>query len=199
MDLNSSYELTIKLLIVGDSTVGKTNFIYRFIENNFKETYFASTGIDLKTTSINIDDKPIKIQIWDTAGQEKYKSITKTLFLKAQGILALYDVTSESSFFNLKNWLNLIEEECNPDVPIIIVGNKIDLENQRVIEKEKAIEYTNQKKIEYIETSSKTGENINKAIHLITKKVLQKLGHNRNLSFSLDSSSSKKKLNHGCC
>ena len=199
MDLNTEYEFTIKLLIVGDSTVGKTNFIHRFIENNFNENYFASTGMDLKTTSININDKIIKLQIWDTAGQEKYKSITKTLFLKAQGILALYDITSESSFINLKNWLSLIEEECNPDVPRIIVGNKIDLIDKRVIEKEKALEYATQKKIDYIETSSKTGENIHKSILLITKKVLQKLDHNRNFSFSLDSSSSKKKINHGCC
>ena len=180
--------------------VGKSSILSQYIKQVFPESPLPTIAIEFATKTIKIKEGGyIKAQIWDTAGQEKYKSITKTLFLKAQGILALYDVTSESSFFNLKNWLNLIEEECNPDVPIIIVGNKIDLFKKRVIEKEKAIEYATQKKIDYIETSSKTGENINKAIHLITKKVLQKLGHNRNLSFSLDSSSSKKKLNHGCC
>ena len=199
MDSNSEFELTIKLLIVGDSTVGKTNFICKFTEDKFKENYFASTGIDLKTTSIKIDGKNIKLYLWDTAGQEKYKSITKSLFLKAQGIIALFDVTNELSFMNLKNWLALIEEECNPDMPIIIVGNKIDLENQRVIEKEKAIEYTNQKKIEYIETSSKTGENIDKAITLITKKILEKLDYSSEFSFTLDSGTVKRKSKHSCC
>ena len=199
MDSNSEFELTIKLLIVGDSTVGKTNFIYKFTDDKFKENYFASTGIDLKTSSIKIDGKNIKLHLWDTAGQEKYKSMTKSLFLKAQGIIALFDVTNESSFINLKNWLTLIEEECNPDMPIIIVGNKIDLVNKRVIEKEKAMEYANQKKIDYLETSSKTGENVDKAINLITKKILEKLDYSSEFSFTLDSGTLKRKSKHNCC
>ena len=196
---NTDFEFTIKLLIVGDSTVGKSNFICRFTEDRFVENYMASTGIDLKTTSIEIEGKTIKLQLWDTAGQEKYRSITKSLFLKAQGIIALYDITSESSFVNLKNWLILINEECIPDIPIIIIGNKIDLEDQRIIVKEKAIEYAKQKNIEYIETSSKTGENIEKAIHLITSKVLEKADYNSDFSFTLDSGTVKRKAKHVCC
>ena len=197
MDSNSEFELTIKLLIVGDSTVGKTNFIYKFTDDKFKENYFASTGIDLKTTSIKIDGKNIKLHLWDTAGQEKYKSMTKSLFLKAQGIIALFDVTNESSFINLKNWLALIEEECNPDMPIIIVGNKIDLVNKRVIEKEKAMDYANQKKIEYLETSSKTGENIIKAITLLSEQILENSESIDDVSFRLDSISLQKRKK--CC
>ncbi len=199
MESNSEFEFSIKILIVGDSSVGKSNFIYRFIEDKFIDNYFASTGIDLKTTSIKMEGKKIKLQIWDTAGQEKYRSITKTLFLKAQGILALFDITSENSFINIKNWLFLIKEECNSDIPIIIVGNKNDLENKRVVEKEKAIEYAKQQNIEYIETSSKTGENIEKTIYLIVEKVLQKVDYNSDFSFTLDSGTVKKKIKHSCC
>ena len=191
--------MIFKIILIGDASVGKTKIIDKYISNEFTENSNATLGVEMYSKELQINQDKITAQIWDTAGQEKYKSITKTLFLKAQGILALYDITSESSFINLKNWLSLIEEECNPDVPRIIVGNKIDLIDKRVIEKEKALEYATQKKIDYIETSSKTGENIHKSILLITKKVLQKLDHNRNFSFSLDSSSSKKKINHGCC
>ena len=199
MNPDQDYEFLIKLLIIGDSTVGKTNFVSKFIESKFNENYFASTGIDLKKTSIKIDGKNIKLQIWDTAGQEKYRSMTKNLFLKSQGIIAIYDITNESSFNNLKNWMTLIQEECNIGIPIIIVGNKIDLENKRVISKEKAMEFAKSQNIDYIETSSKTGENIDKTIKMITEKVIQKADSVSNLSFALDSGSFNKRKFHSCC
>jgi small GTP-binding protein len=199
MILDDGTELTIKLLIVGDSTVGKTNFVCSIADNNFNENYFASTGVDLKKTSIKINGKTINLQLWDTAGQEKYRSMAKSLFLKAQGIFVLYDITNESSFNDLKNWIDLIKEEGNSDIPIIIVGNKMDLKDKRVVEKEKAMEYAKQQKMDYIETSSLTRENINKAITLLTGKVLKKANSNSNFSFSIDSRSLKKKQKHVCC
>ena len=199
MTSEKEYEFIIKILIIGDSTVGKTNFVYKFSEDKFRENYFASTGIELKTTSIQIDGKSIKIQLWDTAGQEKYRAMTKNLYLKSQGIIILFDITNETSFINLKNWMSQIKESCGEDIPILLVGNKIDLEDNRVINKERAMEYANNENIEYIEVSSKTGENINKALTSLLQKILKRDDSNSNFSFTLDAGTVKKKTKHNCC
>ena len=199
MNSDKEYELLIKILIVGDSTVGKTNFIKKYVENKFNESYFASTGIDLITTSIKIEGKSFKIQIWDTAGQEKYRAMTKNLFLKTQGIVIIFDISNEISFINLKSWMNDIKEECSADIPMILVGNKLDLEDKRVIDKERAMEFAKNEKLEYIETSSKTGENINKALSLIIEKIYQRADSNSNFSFTLDDGTVKKKSKKMCC
>ena len=193
MTSEKEYEFIIKILIIGDSTVGKTNFVYKFSEDKFSENYFASTGIELKTTSIQIDGKSIKIQLWDTAGQEKYRAMIKNLYLKSQGIIILFDITNETSFINLKNWMSQIKESCGEDIPILLVGNKIDLEDNRVINKERAMEYANNENIEYIEVSSKTGENINKALTSLLQKILKRADSNSNFSFTLDAGTVKKK------
>ena len=199
MNSDKEYEYLIKILIVGDSTVGKTNFVYKFSEDKFSENYFASTGIELKTTSIQIDGKSIKIQLWDTVGQEKYRAMIKNLYLKSQGIIILFDITNETSFINLKNWMSQIKESCGEDIPILLVGNKIDLEDNRVINKERAMEYANNENIEYIEVSSKTGENINKALTSLLQKILKRADSNSNFSFTLDAGTVKKKTKHNCC
>ena len=199
MNSYKEYEYLIKILIVGDSTVGKTNFIKKYVENKFNESYFASTGIDLITTSIKIEGKSFKIQIWDTAGQEKYRAMTKNLFLKTQGIVIIFDISNETSFINLKSWMNDIKEECSADIPMILVGNKLDLEDKRVIDKERAMEFAKNEKLEYIETSSKTGENINKALSLIIEKIYQRADSNSNFSFTLDDGTVKKKSKKMCC
>ena len=199
MNSDKEYEYLIKILIVGDSTVGKTNFIKKYVENKFNESYFASTGIDLITTSIKIEGKSFKIQIWDTAGQEKYRAMTKNLFLKTQGIVIIFDISNETSFINLKSWMNDIKEECSADIPMILVGNKLDLEDRRIIDKERAMEFAKNEKLEYIETSSKTGENINKALSLIIEKIYQRADSNSNFSFTLDDGTVKKKSKKMCC
>ena len=199
MNSDKEYEYLIKILIVGDSTVGKTNFIKKYVENKFNESYFASTGIDLITTSIKIEGKSFKIQIWDTAGQEKYRAMTKNLFLKTQGIVIIFDISNETSFINLKSWMKDIKEECSADIPMILVGNKLDLEDKRVIDKERAMEFAKNEKLEYIETSSKTGENINKALSLIIEKIYQRADSNSNFSFTLDDGTVKKKSKKMCC
>ena len=141
MDTKSEFDYLIKLLILGDSAVGKTNFLCKLTENKFNQNYMASTAIDIKNTSIKINGKNIKLQIWDTAGQEKYRALTRSFLIKAQGILALYDITNHTSFDNLQSWLTLIKEECYVDIPVIIVGNKMDLEEKRIVDKEEASEY----------------------------------------------------------
>ena len=200
MDTKSEFDYLIKLLILGDSAVGKTNFLCKLTENKFNQNYMASTAIDIKNTSIKINGKNIKLQIWDTAGQEKYRALTRSFLIKAQGILALYDITNHTSFDNLQSWLTLIKEECYVDIPVIIVGNKMDLEEKRIVDKEEASEYAKKQNVEFIETSSKTGENVEKTLYMLTEKVLQKIEYSSDFSFTLDSGTIKKKRNkHSCC
>ena len=198
MDENS--DITLKLLIVGGSGVGKTNFLNMFLNNKFNQNYFSSTGIDLQNKIMNIKNKKVRIQIWDTAGQEKYKSITKNLFLKVMGALVLYDITNEESFTKLKEWVELIKEECGRHIKILIIGNKSDLESQRAIDKEDAMKYANEEKVQYIECSSKTGENVEKAIIMLSEKILESTEISMDSSLMLDSTLLSSKINkRKCC
>ncbi len=187
--MDANYDLTLKLLVVGDSSVGKTNFVMRLINNEFSKNYMTTSGIDLKATDIEIKNKKIHIQLWDTAGQEKYKAITKNLFLKVMGALIIYDITNEASYNNLKSWVKLIKEECGKHMQLIILGNKSDLNDQRKISKDEAINYAKEQNIEYIETSSKTGENVKKAVTMICENILENKELNDSSSFVLDNSS----------
>ena len=187
--MDANYDLTLKLLVVGDSSVGKTNFVMRLINNEFSKNYMTTSGIDLKTTDIEIKNKKIHIQLWDTAGQEKYKAITKNLFLKVMGALIIYDITNEASYNNLKSWVKLIKEECGKHMQLIILGNKSDLDAERKISKDEAINYAKEQKIDYIETSSKTGENVKKAVTMICESILENKEMNDSSSFMLDNSS----------
>ena len=197
MDENS--DITLKLLIVGGSGVGKTNFLNMFLNNKFNQNYFSSTGIDLQNKIMNIKNKKVRIQIWDTAGQEKYKSITKNLFLKVMGALVLYDITNEESFTKLKEWVELIKEECGRHIKILIIGNKSDLESQRAIDKEDAMKYANEEKVQYIECSSKTGENVEKAIIVLSEKILESTEISMDSSLMLDSTLLSSKIKKSKC
>ena len=177
MELETEFDYTIKILLLGDTTVGKTNIINMFIDKVFNQNYMTTSGMDIKNASLEIQNKKLKVQLWDTCGQEKYKSITKTLFLKVQGILAVYDITNVESFTNLKNWINTIKEDGN-QMKMMIVGNKSDLDAQRAVKKEEAIKYAQEEKIDYIETSCKTGENIKEAIDDLAEQIYNKFSGN---------------------
>ena len=194
-DLECDYSL--KLLLLGDSSVGKSNFILRLIKDKFSPSHVSSSGMELNTTEILLDKYKIKVQLWDTAGQEKYRAITKCLFTKVQGILPLYDITNEDSFKNLKDWVKMIKEECY-NIQLLMIGNKNDLEDDRVISMEEATEYAKNQKMAYIETSSKTGENVNKAIETICKKILKNNNVKSDYSFSLDCKKTNKEKRK-CC
>ena len=198
--MEDDFDITIKILIVGDSGVGKTNFVNKFINNEFDQNYMSTTGIDLKSGNIQLKNKKIRIQIWDTAGQERYRSITKNLFLKVMGALIMYDITKANTFNNLQSWLNLINEECGKHMQIVLVGNKSDLDSQREISKEKVINFAKKQNVEYIETSSKTGDHVTKAITLLTEKILENNDIGTDASIRLDSASfTRRKGKKKCC
>ena len=198
---DSQFECTLKLLVLGGSSVGKSNFIHRFITNEFSEHHISSSGLELKSSDIIIKNKRIRIQLWDTAGQEKYKSITKSLFVKVQGIIAMFDLTKEESFKQIKFWIKIIREECGPRMPLILLGNKSDLENLIIISEKEIMDYVNKEKIHYIMTSSKTNLNIRKAVIDLCEEVLEcnEAREELNSSFSLDSVLIEDEKKKKCC
>ncbi len=196
---DSEPEISIKLLVLGDLSVGKSSFIYRFIEDKFNTDSIPTTGLDLKTADLLINNKKVRVQLWDTVGQEKYKSITQNLILRVQGIIILFDITNKDSFNNLNEWIKTVREQVGNNLAILLVGNKCDLEENRLVFKEEANIFAKNEKIKYIETSCKTGENIIKAIDYICEKIINSFTLKNDLSFSLDSSSLIVAKRKNCC
>ena len=133
---SKAYDYLFKLLLIGDSGVGKTCVLFRFSDDAFNSTFISTIGIDFKIRTIELDEKKIKLQIWDTAGQERFRTITTAYYRGAMGILLLYDITNEKSFDNIKTWIHNIEQHASEDVEKMILGNKCDMEEKRVISKE---------------------------------------------------------------
>merc|ERR1712071_428819 len=130
-DMAKTYDYLFKLLLIGDSGVGKTCVLFRFSEDAFNSTFISTIGIDFKIRTIELDGKRIKLQIWDTAGQERFRTITTAYYRGAMGILLVYDVTDESSFNNIKNWIRNIEQLASDNVNKILVGNKADMDESK--------------------------------------------------------------------
>ena len=165
-------EIRIKLLIIGDSAVGKTSMLLKYTDNFFPESHLATIGVEFKTKEVEYNGYKIELQIWDTAGQERFKSITKSFFRNANGIIFVYDITQKNTFKNVKDWIK--DSEVNDfGFQRILVGNKIDLQNKRQVSLEDAKEWADKKNMEVIETSAKTGANIDKAVLKLIELILQ--------------------------
>eukprot|EP01029_Cantina_marsupialis_P016772 TRINITY_DN3754_c0_g1_i1.p1 TRINITY_DN3754_c0_g1~~TRINITY_DN3754_c0_g1_i1.p1 ORF type:complete len:199 (-),score=37.60 TRINITY_DN3754_c0_g1_i1:30-626(-) len=130
------FDMQIKLLMIGDSGVGKTCLLLRYASDTFVPTFITTIGIDFKIKNINLDGKKVKLQIWDTAGQERFKTITTSYFKGAQGIMLVYDVTDRQSFENVRRWKEQIQQHADKNVNCILVGNKVDNKERRVVSTE---------------------------------------------------------------
>ena len=194
--------LIIKILIVGDPGVGKSNFIYRYTKDKFSVNKLSTVGFESNIKEIEIAEKKVIVQLWDSAGQEKYKSITKNLFTRVQGIIILYDITNKKSFTNLQNWIKLIKE-TNENIPYVLAGNKCDLTNQRAVEEEEAIKFSQENNINFMETSAKQDINIIDCVNSFVQKIITSENFIRNISFALSDSPGiqRKSLNKSekCC
>ena len=167
-------ELLYKILLLGDSSVGKTCFLMRYADNTFQEIHMSTIGLDYKLKNVQIDDgKIVKIQIWDTAGQDRFRSITKNYYKGAHGIILLYDVTSRKTFENVKNWVAQIKEEVSDKVTIILVGNKIDDKQNRKVTTEEGEEMAKECGLNFFETSAKSGINIDTTFNELVKKTVE--------------------------
>lgn len=153
-DTDVDFDYLFKIVILGDSGVGKTNIISRYAENEFNFETKATIGVEFHTKLINYNDKIVKIQFWDTAGQERYRSITSSYYKGAQGILVVYDITCQSSFNHIHHWIDEIYANVGTSIPILLVGNKSDLDHKRTVSNDQALRLANQYNINFIEMSA---------------------------------------------
>ena len=189
---------TFKILTIGESDVGKTSILRRFVQNKFVKNHLSTIGIDYHTKTLHIYGKEIKLRIWDTAGQERYHNITTQVFKGSDGIILVYDVNEETSFSKITNWIEQINSNVSEEeITLVLIGNKIDIPN-RAISKEKGEEKANSLGIKYYETSALTGIGINEAFEGLTKEIMEKkqMINNERKSISITNKQNSKKK---CC
>ncbi|XP_011454162.1 ras-related protein Rab-35-like [Crassostrea angulata] len=165
------YDHLFKLLIIGDSGVGKSSLLLRFSDNTFSGTYITTIGVDFKIRTVDVNGEKVKLQIWDTAGQERFRTITSTYYRGTHGVIVVYDVTSGESFANVKRWLHEIDQNCDV-VNRILVGNKDDDSDRKVVLTQDAQRFAEQMGIQLFETSAKENKNVEEMFLAITKLVL---------------------------
>ena len=196
---NTSF--TFKLLTIGESGVGKTSILRRFVENEFSKTHLATIGIDYRTKVLHIYGKDIKLKIWDTAGQERYHNITSQIYKGADGIILVFDVNEEISFTKIKDWIEQIKSNVSQEeISLILLGNKCDIE-ERAISKEQGQEMANSLNLKYYETSALNGTGINEAFEGLTKEIMKKkkVINSDGRTISLTSTQKAKNQKKGCC
>lgn len=167
---------TFKLLLIGDSCVGKTSLLIRFKDGIFlKGSYISTVGIDYKTKTVKANDQLVRLQIWDTAGQEKFRSLTKSYYRDTNAVLLVYDICKMDSFSNIKSWMSEINAniQSNNNILIILVGNKLDEERNRMVSKKEGERLAKQTDALFWETSAKTGAHVDSMFHCIAENLLQ--------------------------
>ena len=173
---NEIYDILLKLIIVGDTGVGKTNIISRYIKNEFSLTTKSTIGVEFGSKLVKKNGKLIKLQIWDTAGQERYKSITSAYYKGAKGAFVVYDITREKTFKDIDKWITELKENGNEDMIIILIGNKLDLENSREVIIDDVKRKAKELKVGFFETSALDGSNVEQAFDFIVEEIVKKKG-----------------------
>lgn len=206
MSENTKQIGAIKILLVGDSKVGKSSLVARYTENSFNETGSATIGIDFKIKNIDYEGKIVKLHIWDTAGQEKFKSIVTAYYRGAHGAIVMFDLTDRETFLNVKKWIQDVDRYGPSNLHKILVGSKADLERDRkVTEKDINDCLAEYKELEYIETSAKTDTNIGNVFLNLVKNtknkteivnfdIKQKITH-----FEIDNTTKSDNFKNKCC
>jgi Ras-related protein Rab-1A len=162
-----------KLLLIGDSSVGKSSLLLRFCDNTFQEGTVNLTSVDFKTKNLTIDGKTIQLQVWDTAGQERFRTITSSFYRGAHGVIVVYDISDQATFNNVKLWMQEIQRYASAGVCRMLVGNKVDLSDRRVVEYNTAKEYADGLSIPFSETSSKTGQEVDKVFEKLSLEIMR--------------------------
>jgi Ras-related protein Rab-8A len=200
---NLAYDFLVKLLLIGESGVGKSCLLMRFAEESFTTSFITTIGIDFKIKTIELDGKRIKLQIWDTAGQERFRTITTAYYRGAMGILLVYDVTDEQSFSRIRNWIRNIEHHVPADgVDRILLGNKADMEEDKVVETGRGQALATEFHMKFFETSAKTNLNVVEAFTTIARDIKKRLLDDAEpipRPNKIDLDDDKLKLSPGCC
>ena len=171
---DDSYEIMVKVVLVGDSGVGKTNIMSKYLKNQFREDSKATVGVEFGSKQFTVENHQIKAQIWDTAGQERYKAITSAYYKGAKGAFVVYDITRKNTFETVNKWVSDISAAADKKITLILIGNKNDLEDQRQVTKEMGEEKAKELGLAFMETSACSGENLDKAFQLMVNEIYKK-------------------------
>ena len=203
---DENYDFIFKVLLLGNSDVGKSSLLLRYVDSVWNDAFVSTIGVDFKVKTLTINEKKVKMQIWDTAGQERFRTVVSTYFRGAHGILLLYDVTNRDSFKNLESWLIEIEKNAKEKVLKILIGNKCDLTDDREITSDEGKAFALRNGMEFMETSAKMNTNVSEAFETLGKLMIefnsksnttsQKNNQNKNLKAS---SGMDLKTKKGCC
>mmetsp|Transcript_10923 Transcript_10923/g.11062 ORF Transcript_10923/g.11062 Transcript_10923/m.11062 type:complete len:181 (+) Transcript_10923:27-569(+) len=173
--MEDDYDYLFKIVLIGDSGVGKSNLLSRFTKNEFNLESKATIGVEFATKTIITDnEQKVKAQIWDTAGQERYRAITSTYYRGAVGALLVYDITKEKTFESLDRWMLELEQFAEPGISTMIVGNKTDMKKLREVKQQDASDYSEKNKVAFMETSALTASNVDEAFESLIKEIHKK-------------------------
>jgi len=172
--MEETSEMIFKLIIIGDSTTGKTNILSRYLNNKFDKISKSTIGVELGNKTFNIKNNIVNCQIWDTAGQERYRSMTKAYYKGALGALIVYDITKKTTFESVENWLTDLKNSADQKISVILIGNKNDLEEEREVKIEEGEMKAKEFGIAFLETSALNGTNIEKAFKTLVEEVYKK-------------------------
>ena len=196
---DNDYEIKLKFVILGESMVGKTSIINRYINDSFTERYLCTVGIDFQEKIVNKNNKKIKLQIWDTAGEERYRNITKSYFKACDGFIIAYDINNKQSFDQVRYWVKEIASLSDTKVNCILIGTKCDLDSsEREVDEEKGNKFAQSLGYKFLETSAKLNININEAFDTLLDEVLLNYKPNLRESVKLSKAQTKKQKKN-CC
>jgi small GTP-binding protein len=181
-DNRQLYDMMIKLVIIGDSGVGKTNLLSRYTDHTFSQRHDITIGVEFSIKIASQNDKVFKIYVWDTAGQEVFNSITRNYYRGAVGCLIVYDITNRSSFNNIEKWVNDVKNYSQNDgIVMVLVGNKLDQQDARQVTTEEGQALAEKFKMRFVETSAKTGENVDHSFSNILEKICEDLDEGKTI------------------
>ncbi|EPB91059.1 Ras-like protein Rab-2A [Mucor circinelloides 1006PhL] len=172
---NYNYNYIIKYIIIGDTGVGKSCILLQFTDKRFMPAHDLTIGVGFGTRFITVNDQQIKLQIWDTAGQESFRSITRSYYRGAAGALLVYDITRRDTFEHLPVWLEDVRQHANPNTVIMLIGNKSDLEKNRQVSREEAEQFAQENDLFFLETSAKSSDNVEKAFEETAAEIQKKI------------------------
>lgn len=176
MSKDDEYDFLFKVVLIGDSGVGKSNLLSRFTRNQFNLESKSTIGVEFATRSIKVDQKTIKAQIWDTAGQERYRAITSAYYRGAVGALLVYDISKAVTYENVERWLNELRDHADSNIVIMLVGNKSDLRHLRAVTTEQAAALAEKHGLSFIETSALDSTNVELAFQRILTEIYNIVG-----------------------
>jgi len=177
MSGTKDYDYLLKILLVGESGVGKSCLLLRFAEGTFSQSFISTIGVDFKMKKVTLNDRVVKLQVWDTAGQERYRTIVSSFYRGAHGIILTFDVTDINSFLKVRHWLSEIKKNAPDGTRVLLVGNKSDLQSKRMVDAKEAQAFAEKSGLKYMETSAKDGTNVEEVFTTLGVECLDVVVH----------------------